>query len=114
MDELIEQIASKTGVDPAVAQRAVAIILKFLAQEGPDGKVQSLLGTIPGAQEAVSNAPDISGGVMGVFNSLTSAGLGMGEVQGVTEQFIAFANDKVGEGTVREIVGSIPGLNQFV
>lgn len=114
MDELIEQIASKTGVDPAVAQRAVAIILKFLAQEGPDTKVQSLIGAIPGAQEAVSNAPEISGGVMGVFNGLTSAGLGMGEVQGVTEQFIAFANDKVGEDTVREIVGSIPGLNQFV
>jgi hypothetical protein len=51
---------------------------------------------------------------MGVFNSLTSAGLGMGEIQGVTREVIAFANARVGDDAVREIVGSIPGLNQFV
>jgi hypothetical protein len=38
----------------------------------------------------------------------------MGEIQGVTREFIAFANAKVGEDAVREIIGSIPGLNQFV
>lgn len=115
MDELVEQIASSTGVAPAVARRATAIILKFLLQQGQEAKVQSLIETIPGAQEAVAAAPDVGGGgVMGVFNSLTSAGLGMGEIQGVAQQFIAFANGKVGEDTVRAIVGSIPGLNQFV
>ena len=114
MDELVEQIASKTGVDPEVARRAAAIILKFLLQEGQDAKVRPLIETIPGAQEAVAATPEIGGGVMGVFNSLTSAGLGMGEVQEVTREFVAYANSKVGEDTVREIVGSIPGLNQFV
>jgi hypothetical protein len=51
---------------------------------------------------------------MGVFNSLTSAGLGMGEIQGVTREVIAYANVRVGDDAVREIVRSIPGLNQFV
>jgi len=114
MDELVEHIASRTGVDPAVARRAAAIILKFLLQEGQDTEVQALIDTIPGAQEAVADAPEIGGGVMGVFNSLTSAGLGMGEIQQVTREFVAYANAKVGEDNVREIVGSIPGLNQFV
>jgi dihydroxyacid dehydratase/phosphogluconate dehydratase len=114
MDELIEQVSSRTGVDPAIARRAVGIIFKFLLREGREGKVQELIKSLPGAEDAVASAPDIGGGVMGVFNTLTSAGLGMGDIQGVTREVIAFANAKVGEDAVREIVGSIPGLNQFV
>jgi hypothetical protein len=114
MDELVEQISSNTGVDPATARRAAGIVFKFLLRDGKGGKVQELIKSLPGAEEAVADAPDIGGGVMGVFNSLTSAGLGMGEIQGVTREVIAFANARVGDDAVREIVGSIPGLNQFV
>ena len=46
--------------------------------------------------------------------SMMSAGLSMGQVQGVTRQFIAFAREKVGEDSVGEIVGAIRGLSQFV
>jgi hypothetical protein len=114
MDELVEQISSNTGVDPETARRAVGIVFKFLLREGKGGKVQELIKSLPGSEEAVADAPDIGGGVMGVFNSLTSAGLGMGQIQGVTREFIDFANVRVGDDAVREIVGSIPGLNQFV
>jgi hypothetical protein len=51
---------------------------------------------------------------MGAFNALTSAGLGMGDVQGVTREFVAFARSKIGAEAVNEVVGSIPGLSQFV
>ena len=114
MDELVAHIASKTGVDPAVARRAVAIILKFLLKEGPSEKVQPLINSLPGAGEAVASAPEVSGGVMGVYNALTSAGLGMGDIQGVTREFVDAAKAKVGGETVDQIVGSIPGLSQFV
>ena len=115
MDELIAQIAQNTGVDPALARKAVGIILKFLLQDGPQEKVQALIEAIPDASEAVANAPEIGGGgVMGVFNTLTSAGLGMDEIQGVTQEFVSFAKSKAGDDTVNEIVGSIPGLSQFV
>lgn len=114
MDELLEQISSNTGVDPVAARRAIGIIFKFLLSEGKEGEVQELIKSLPGSKEAVADAPDLGRGVMGVFNTLTSAGLGMGEIQGVTREFIAFANAKVGEEAVREIIGSIPGLNQFV
>jgi len=115
MDELIAQIAQKTGVDPTLARQAVGIIMKFLHENGPQEKVQSLIDAIPDAPEAVANAPEIGfGGVMGVFNTLTSAGLGMSDIQGVTQEFIALAKSKAGADTVDEIVGSIPGLNQFV
>jgi hypothetical protein len=35
-------------------------------------------------------------------------------MQGVTRELIAFAREKAGEDAVGEIVGSIPGLSQFV
>lgn len=114
MDELVEQISSNTGVDPATARRAVGIVFKFLLREGKGRQVHELIKSLPGSAEAVADAPDIGGGVMGVFNSLTSVGLGMGEVQAVTREVIAFANARVGDDAVRDIVGSIPGLNQFV
>jgi len=114
MDELVARIAKNQGIDPAIVRQAVGIILKFLLSEGPREKVQALVDVFPGAADAVAAAPDVGGGVMGVFNSLTAVGLGMGEVQGVTQDFVEFCNEKIGTDAVREIVGAIPGLNQFV
>jgi hypothetical protein len=51
---------------------------------------------------------------MGAFNALTAAGLGMGDVQGATREFVAFAKSKIGAAAVDEVIGSIPGLGQFV
>ena len=54
------------------------------------------------------------GGIMGVGTKLMAAGLGMNEMQGVTREIIAYAREKAGEDAVGEIVGSIPGLGQFI
>jgi hypothetical protein len=54
------------------------------------------------------------GGIMGVGTKLMAAGLGMEQMQAVTREIIAYAREKVGEDAVGEIVGSIPGLSQFV
>lgn len=114
MDELVEQISSNTGIDPETARNAIGIVFKFLLDQGKGNKVQELIKSLPGSEEAVAAAPDVGGGVMGVFNGLTAIGLGMGQIQEVTREVIAFANTHVGDDAVREIVGSIPGLNQFV
>ena len=49
-----------------------------------------------------------------ITGSTKGIGLGMGEIQGVTQETVAFAKDKGGEDLVNDIVGSIPGLSQFV
>jgi hypothetical protein len=54
------------------------------------------------------------GGIMGVGTKLMAAGLGMGQMQGVTREILGFAREKIGEDQVGEIVGSIPGLGQFI
>jgi hypothetical protein len=118
MDELIGRLVSDVGVDKAAAETAVGIILDFLSKEGPADKMQLLLAKLPGAEALMQKAANAGGsgmgGVMGAGMSMMSAGLSMGQVQGVTRSFIAFAREKVGEDAVGEIVAAIPGLSQFV
>ena len=56
MDELIERLAAKVGIDRAVAEKTIGIILDFLRNEGPSDKVQTLIDSIPGADAAVAAA----------------------------------------------------------
>ena len=123
MDELVDRIVANVGVDRSVAEKSVGIIFDFLSKEGPTEKVQALLDRLPGANEAVAaaHASDAGGGVfgsmggiMGVGSRLMAAGLGMGEIQGVTREIIAYAREKVGDETVDSIVGAVPGLSQFI
>jgi hypothetical protein len=119
MEELVARIVANVGIERPVAERAVGIILDFLATEGPADKVQSLLARLPGAAEAAAAAHaegggGMFGGILGVGSRLMSAGLGMGEIQGVTRELIAFAREKAGSDDLDGIVTAIPGLSQFV
>lgn len=122
MEELVDQVVGNVGIDRPVAERAVGIILDFLSAEGPADSVQALLGRLPGAAEAVASARAEgggrplagAGGIMGVGSRLMSAGLNMGEIQGVTRELIAYARDKAGDHDVNAIIEAIPGLSQFI
>jgi hypothetical protein len=122
MDELIARLVDNVGVDRAVAEKAVGIILAFLSKEGPRDKVRALIDKIPGAQ-ALMQAEQGSdagggmfamGGIMGAGTKMMAAGLSMSQVQGVTREIIAYTREKAGEDATGEIVGAIPGLSQFV
>jgi hypothetical protein len=121
MDELVARLVANVGVDRAVAEKCVGIILAVLINEGPADKVQALMDKLPGAEAAAQSAANSSGGIgglmggiMGVGTKLMSAGLGMGQIQSVTREIIGYAREKAGEDVVGEIVGAIPGLGQFV
>jgi hypothetical protein len=122
MDELVDKVVDNVGIERPVAERALGIILDFLATEGPADTVQALLGRLPGATEAIASARDEGvgglfagvGGIMGVGSRLMSAGLDMGEIKGVTRELIAYAREKVGDHDVNAIVDAIPGLSQFI
>ncbi len=122
MDELIGRIVANVGVERSVAERAVGIILEFLASEGPADKVDALLARLPGATAAVTAARATGGGglfgamggIMGVGSRLMSAGLGMSEIQGVAHEIISYAREKAGDDEINAIIASIPGLDQLV
>ena len=54
MDELIGRLAAKAGIDSAVAEKTIGIVLGFLRNEGPSDKVQALIDQIPGAEAAIA------------------------------------------------------------
>jgi hypothetical protein len=126
MEELISRIVTNVGIDDPKAHDAVRIILSFLYQQGDREKVVALASKIPGAGEYIEETDDESsaalgglgglmgGGAMAVLGKLQAIGLGMGEIQGVTKETVAFAREKAGDDIVNDIVGSIPGLSQFV
>jgi hypothetical protein len=94
MDELIGRLASKAGIDSAVAEKTIGIVLGFLRNEGPSDKVQALIDQIPGAEAAIAASSSNSGfsrlmggGVMAVGTRLMALGLGMNEIKGVRVNF---------------------------
>ncbi len=122
MEELIQRIIAKVGIDESVAKSAVSVIMSFLHKEGPSEKVEQLANQI-GAGDLLGQADGESdsmmggmmgGGAMAVLGELQGLGLDMGEIQGVTQETISFAKEKGGEDLVNEIGSAIPGLNQFV
>jgi hypothetical protein len=126
MEELVQRIVSNVGVDDATARGAVRVILSFLYQEGDREKVVALSERIPGSDAFINTSEDDSmgtlgglggmmgGGAMAVLGKLQGLGLGMGQIQGVTQETVNFAREQAGRDIVDDIVASIPGLGQFV
>ena len=123
MDELIARLVTNVGLDRDAAEKAVAIILAFLKKEGPPDKVQALIDSLPGAEELMESQEglDASGGgmfamsgIMGAGTKMMAAGLTMTQVQGVARETLRFAREKAGDDAVGEVVGAIPGLDQFI
>jgi hypothetical protein len=125
LDELIAQLSQSVGIDPATARTAVGIILNFLKKEGPPAEVDQLVDALPGAEGAMADTADAGGGglmgmmgggggVMALGGQLMGAGLSMGQIQTLAKELFAHGRAKAGEDVMGPIVGSIPGLSQFV
>ena len=124
MDELTSRITGVTGLDATVVEKAVGLILAFLAKEGPQEEINKLLDSIPNAQQVIAAAGDgakgggmmsmMGGGVMALGQKLMAAGVPMGQMQPLGRELFAYGREKAGEDTMGAIMGSIPGLGQFV
>ena len=127
MDELIARVTKATGLDAATAQKAIGIILTFLKKEGPPAEVNQLLAAMPGAEQVVGQSGDggpgatgggfmgmMGGGVMALGGQLMGAGVSIGQMQPLGRELFAYGREKAGEDVMGPIVGSIPGLSQFV
>ena len=120
MDELIGQLATKAGIDKAVAEKTIGIVLGFLRNEGPSDKVQALIDQIPGAEAAMAASTSggglsrlMGGGLMAVGTRLMGLGLGMGDIQQIARELFRFGRDKIGADQMGEIIAGTPGLSQF-
>ena len=129
MEQLIQRVVENVGIDAALAEKVIGMILGFLQKNGP-AEVGSMLDSMPGAAELVAaHAPaeggggllgglmgmmGQGGGVMALGQQLMGEGLGMGQITGLAKEVVAYGREQVGEDTMGAIVGAIPGLNQFI
>jgi hypothetical protein len=120
MDEVIGRLAVKAGIDDAVAEKTIGIILGFLRNEGPSDKVQALIDKIPGAEAAIAASNSggglarlMGGGLMAVGSRLMGLGLGMSEIQNIARELFRFGRDTIGADQMGEIIAGTPGLSQL-
>ncbi|MBO9629435.1 hypothetical protein D0Y60_09115 [Shinella sp. WSJ-2] len=129
MNDLVTRVADAVGIEPAVAEKAIGMMLGFLQREAADGPVARMIEAIPGASELVAQyngegtggggllgglmSAIGGGGIMGLGQQLMSQGLGMGEISGLAKETIAVAREHAGSDVVDEVVASVPGLSQF-
>jgi hypothetical protein len=127
MEELIARVTQRTGLDAATAEKAIGLILAFLRKDGPPAEVDRLFAALPGADDVVAQAGSgggggglmgmmgsMGGGVMALGGQLMSAGVSMGQMQPLGQELFAYGREKAGEDVMGPIVGSVPGLSQFV
>jgi len=120
MDELIGRLATTAGIDDAVAEKTIGIILGFLRNEGPSDKVQALIDKISGAEAAIAASGNgsglgklMGGGLMALGTRLLGLGLGITEIQNIARELFRFGRDKIGADQMGEIIAGTPGLSQF-
>lgn len=129
MQELIDQITTKTGLKEAKATRALGIMLSLVKSQGNPAKVDELFARLPGAAEmAAAHGGDgagkggllgmLGGGMMGgplaAITKLTAAGLSMDQIKQLGTVTMDYAKEKAGPDLVKQVAGSIPGLSGYV
>ncbi|HWW50071.1 MAG TPA: DUF2267 domain-containing protein [Xanthobacteraceae bacterium] len=120
MEELVQQLTEKVGIDKDVAEKSIGHILSFLQKEGPSDAVQDLINQLPGAEELISSvsgggglASLMGGGLMALGTKLMGLGLSMSDIQSVARELFKFGREKIGNDRMNEIVSGTPGLSQF-
>lgn len=123
MQALIDRIAAAANLTPNVAEKALRVVLAFIADEAPDEQANKLIDAIPGARDLLEKGgeggfPDALGssgtGAMGAFNELTGLGLSMHQIQTLARETMAYGREHAGEDTMSEIAANVPGLDQIL
>ncbi|MGI9470637.1 MAG: DUF2780 domain-containing protein [Rubripirellula sp.] len=138
MDELIQQLTAKLGIDPSVASDATSKAMGMLKGQVGDDLFSKVSSAIPGASEAaeqgLAKTDDAGGGgMLGQLASMASGALGGGAGQGIelagmlksagleADQLpgfvgtvIDFLKDKLGDDTLNEVLEKFPILKSLL
>lgn len=119
MEELIERIKRRVGVEPETARKSIAAIVTYLDRNAPKAKMAELYAAIPEAETLVTKRRGgifsaFSSGLMGVYTQLTSAGFTNEQMQIAGEEVIAYAREKAGSAVIDDLIESTPGIRQLL
>jgi hypothetical protein len=128
IQQVIDTVAAKAGLEPAAAERAAGTILSIIQQEIDPTVAQSLFAKIPGATElAAANAVNASSGgslssiattifgnkagvLAAGFTQLEASGLTMEQIRAATASILAYVRTSAGGDIAKEITDALPGL----
>jgi hypothetical protein len=132
MEELIQRICASVGIDENTAKAAIGHVLGFVQKEIPEGPVADLVKKLPGADEAIAAAAATpveglgsmlgglggmfggsSGNIMGLAGKLSGIGLDMGQMQKLSHEIFAHAEELIGKENVDKIIAAVPALAPF-
>lgn len=134
IDQLVQIVTQKLGIDSATAEKAVGIVMSLIEKEGDGSTVSQLFENIPGAADLASRyagdaGQDAAGGllgqvagmigggagdVVGSIGALKETGLSMGQLQDFAPLVKNFLTEQAGEDLVRQAVSSVPALKGFL
>lgn len=132
MEQIIALIAEKIGIEPALASKAVGIILNLVDSSVSDEVKEKLYTAVPDAKELAEAGSEVGGGglmgmagglfgggggamgAMAAMGKLSDAGLDTDQITGIGKTLLGYVGDQGGQDLVGEIVGSIPGLDKLL
>lgn len=138
MDELIEQLTSKLGIDSSVAKMGVGKTMSMLKDQAGDDLFGKIAGAIPGAAqaaqgEASSAAAPAGGGLLGKLAGMASSAIGGGGGSGLElgaalagagissdklgpflSMIVGFLKDKVGDEVMDQVMAKFPMLKTLL
>ena len=135
MQEVIDTIADKAGIERAKAETIVGLILGFIKREGPQGSVTKLFAAFPDSEAIAAQAAQQTaassggfGGLVGGLGSmlggkagdaltrasqLVATGVPMGQIETAAQLLLKAARDEAGPKVVADILGSLPALSKL-
>lgn len=137
IEQLIQQVVAKLGIDEGLAQKAVGTVLGLLKKQGDGGAVSALFDKIPGAADLAgkfSDAPAASGGglmgglmgklggaiggnaggAMEAMNALKDTGLSMDQAKDMAPVVTGFLKEKAGGDLLGKALESVPALKSLL
>jgi hypothetical protein len=141
MDELIEQLTSRLGIDASVATAATGKAMAMVKQHAGDDLFEKISAVIPGASESaeqgaeepVTAVGESGGGMLGklagmassalggsagggleIGAALADAGLPTDQMGGFVSMLVTFLKDKVGDEVTEQILAKFPMLKSLL
>ena len=134
IQDFVDSIATKAGVDPATAETAIGTILSAIQQEGDATKVGQLFNQIPGAADLAQKHAVVvgsGGGVLGSLSGLASSVAGkdagvlvaaigqleetnltMEQIKKIGTAVLSYLKESANPALAKEVVDSIPSLRE--
>ena len=133
IQDFVDSVATKAGVDASTAETAVGTILSAIQQEGNSTKVGELFNQIPGAADLAQKHAVVigGGGMLGSLSGLASsvvgkdagvlvaaigqleeANLTMEQIKKIGTALLSYLKESANPALAKEVVDSIPSLRE--